>query len=603
MRNRTILAGLTISAVAVGLAGSAPALAVVNGSAVADGTYGFVAHVAVGTPETGGQACTGALVDPQWVITAAACFAVDGQAPAAGKPSRPTTVTIGRADLSGTAGQVRTAARLVPHPSRDVVLVRLNQPTTVTPVALAATAPATGDLLRVAGYGRTATEWVPGRLHSAQFQVNTVGAGLLDVAGVTENQPGVCKGDAGGPALRETGGVTELVAINHASWQGGCIGVDETRRDATETRIDDLGSWIRTYAPGGLAEDHRDDVKMVYSYADGSVGPFTFTTAADGAMTARGGCRTAVGLYNVNRLKTFKGDFNGDGRIDQVVLNGVADAQTLTLDTFLTNADGTCSAGVRSWTSTTFGTYERLLMTSGDYNGDGRTDLAGFYNYANASIGLFTWIARADGTFGSPTRSWFNDATPYWGEIARMKVFSGDFNGDGRDDVGSFYKYADNSVGIYSWTSTAAGGFGEDARVWSVPASPYWGDPDRLRIAAGDFNGDGRGDVAGFYNYASGELAMLTWTAKADGTFNSPFSSYKSTTSGWGSWDRTRFTSGDFNGDGRDDLAALYGYADGSLGLHTLVANEQGGFASPVRSWTSATFGSYASINLAEDPV
>ncbi|WP_143133977.1 trypsin-like serine protease [Actinoplanes philippinensis] len=588
---------MTATAIVLGVTASTPAFGVTGGALVEQGTYGFVAHLAVG--ERGiGHACTGALIDPQWVVTAKACF---GEAPAAGKPAVPTTVTIGRADLTGTAGQVRAAARIVPHPDRNVVLVKLDQPTTVAPVALGATAPAAGDVLSLAGYGRTATQWVPDALHAAQFQVTGVGTGVLDVAGVAANQAGICKGDAGGPALRETAGAVELVAIHHTSAQGGCLGSTATERNATETRLDDIAAWIRAYAPGGLAEDHRDDVTLTYNYASGAVGPFTFVTSAAGTMSARGGCNTAASLYTAAKNKTFRGDFNGDDIIDQVVLNGGSNGLTLTLDTFLTKADGTCSPAVRSWTSTTFGSYDRMLMTSGDYNGDGRTDLAGFYNYANASIGLFVWTARADGTFGSPTRKWFNDATPYWGEIGRMKVFSGDFNGDGRDDVGSFYGFADASVGIYGWTATAAGGFEEDRRIWYTPAEPYWGDPNRLRIAAGDFNGDGRGDVAGLYNYSNGNLAVLTWTAKADGTLNNAFSSWKSTNTAWGSWDTTRLTAGDYNGDGRDDLAALFGGTDGSVSLHTLTAAANGGFAAPVQAYRSTTFGSYSSIDLPED--
>ena len=54
-----------------------------------------------------------------------------------------------------------------------------------------------------------------------------------------------CKGDAGGPAFREVGGVPEVVALHRTSWQKGCLLVTETRQGSTETRVDDLVTWIR----------------------------------------------------------------------------------------------------------------------------------------------------------------------------------------------------------------------------------------------------------------------------------------------------------------------------------------------------------------------
>ncbi|MFK8843817.1 FG-GAP repeat domain-containing protein [Streptomyces sp. Ac-502] len=50
----------------------------------------------------------------------------------------------------------------------------------------------------------------------------------------------------GGPALRETEtGGPELVAVSHASWQGGCFGSEQTRTGAVETRVDDLHRWVQ----------------------------------------------------------------------------------------------------------------------------------------------------------------------------------------------------------------------------------------------------------------------------------------------------------------------------------------------------------------------
>lgn len=232
----------------------------VAGDPAADGTYAFSAKLVMGDSE---RACSGSLVAPQWIATAASCFAADPQQPGAvtaGKPAWKTTATVGRTDLTSTTGVVSEVVEIVPYEGRDLVLARLARPATgIVPLPLTSAAPAAGESLKAAGYGRTKTQWVPDKLHSSAFTVDGApAAGSVGLVGAG-TASAICAGDTGGPVIRETNGQAELVAVSSLSWQGGCLGSDETRTGAVATRVDDLGAWISSKVNATRVTDFNCD--------------------------------------------------------------------------------------------------------------------------------------------------------------------------------------------------------------------------------------------------------------------------------------------------------------------------------------------------------
>ncbi|MGW3816308.1 trypsin-like serine protease, partial [Streptomyces sp. NPDC005046] len=305
--------------------GAVPAAAVTGSATALSGAdapaqLNYVVKINVGEQ----TACTGTLIDPQWVLTAGTCFAADGKPPA-GRPAITTTVTIGRTDLTQTNGSVQQAIALVPHADRDLVLVRLATRITdpaIKPVPLATTPAAAGEELVKAGFGRTKTEWVPDKLHTGTFTVASTTDTTLDLNG--SDTATVCKGDAGGPALRIVNGTTELVAINSRSWQGGCLGNDptETRTSAIDTRVDDLGSWVKEVfsreqiTPADIDGDGKDD--LVLQRIDGSVIVHRNLGNSFGAGTvmSAGWGRYVTGT-DAGRL--YFADITGDNKADLIV--------------------------------------------------------------------------------------------------------------------------------------------------------------------------------------------------------------------------------------------------------------------------------------------
>ncbi|MGW2255204.1 trypsin-like serine protease [Kitasatospora sp. NPDC001660] len=271
--SRSLRAGVLAAAAAAGALTTltaGPAGAVV-GDPAADGAYTYTAKLAIGDNL---RSCTGALVDRNWVITAASCFSDDPaqpQALAAGAPKWKTTATI--------AGKSADVAGLAPRADRDLVMVRLATPVDgVAPLAVSATAPAAGEKLRVPGYGRTKDEWVPNALHTGLFSLDAVQPTTIATTGT--GGAAICKGDTGAPAIRETNGKAELVAIASRSWQGGCLGTPatETRTGAKSSRVDDLGAWVQQVRATASGWKTQALVK-------GDTGLFQATRLYDGSWT------------------------------------------------------------------------------------------------------------------------------------------------------------------------------------------------------------------------------------------------------------------------------------------------------------------------------
>ncbi|MFB7648070.1 FG-GAP-like repeat-containing protein [Streptomyces sp. NPDC056085] len=466
--------------VAAGGIGVAPSAGAAIGPETTSDSYAFAAKLSIG--DSG--ACSGALVDPQWVLTAASCFAADGKPAQAGKPAAKTTVTVGRTSLTQTGGSVVDAVELVPRTDRDVVMVKLAQRVMdpkVKPVRIAANPAATSETLTSVGFGRTKTEWAPDKLHSSAFTVASVDTKSVGLNG--SDNAVMCQGDAGAPALRDNNGTPELVALNSLSWQGGCLDNDpaETRTGAVDTRVDDLGDWIRQTA-FRVQDDFTNDgiADLASIWDDGTLHIYP----GDKTKGLTGGQALQVGGTSWKSMKQLaKGDFTNDG---------IADLMAIWVDGTLHLYKGDGKGNITGATTVTLGgkgwdTIKQL--TAGDYTGDGIADLMAVWSDGT----LHLYKGKGDGQIEPQVKVTVGANT--WDTVKLLP--GGDFNGDGIADLMAVW--SDGTLHYYKGT-----GDGQIANGTTVPLGGNNWDTVR-QMTGGDFNGDGIADL------------MAVWT---DGTLH-----------------------------------------------------------------------------------
>jgi hypothetical protein len=198
---------------------------------------------------------------------------------------------------------------------------------------------------------------------------------------------------------------------------------------------------------------------------------------------------------------------------------------------------------MQRWTTRQGGFWDTQQWLAGDFNGDGKDDVAKAFN--DGGLGSVD-VHVSNGSSFSMQR-WATGQGSFWDA---QQWLVGDFNGDGKDDLVKAF----NDGGLASIDVHISNGSGFSMQRWATGQGGFW---DTQQWLVGDFNGDGKDDIAKAFN--DGGLASIDVHISN----GSGFSMQRWATRQGGFWDAQQWLSGNFNGDGKDDMAKAFN--DGGL--------------------------------------
>jgi hypothetical protein len=254
------------------------------------------------------------------------------------------------------------------------------------------------------------------------------------------------------------------------------------------------------------------------------------------------------------------GDFNGDGIMDMAVtvpsLNVV--------DIFIGTGDGNFGAAVSYPAGT-----NPIALVAGDFNHDGHIDLAVANAFTSGSVSIL--FGKGDGIFIA--------GGSYQAGLVPVAIEAGDFDGDGNLDLAVLNFGTAPTPGSVTILLGKPDGSFKNSNTYTVGENS-------ATIAVGDFTGDGRPDLAVGFDGAveASQSQVMIFTNNGDGSFQSWAVLTALVPGGIRS-----VTAGDFDGDGRLDLAA----ASASASSVTLFHGNGNGNFDLVSASPSVSTGSF----------
>lgn len=348
-------------------------------------------------------------------------------------------------------------------------------------------------------------------------------------------------------------GKPDLAVVNHGS--GVSILVNETERAAAGIRYRFAASQEMGAEPNGIvAGDFNRDGRLDLATANVGDGSISILLADGVSAGELHFSVLALPIDGVGPAAIAAGDFNGDGKLDLVTANYLGSTVSILLNE---TRRGMVSARFEpaSRLSVAVGSGPYALVV-GDFNGDGRPDLATANSYDNSVSVLINDTPRGD-----RVPRFVLATSPAVGQ-GPVAIAAGDFNGDGKLDLVTANHFDDSLSILVNDSADGA----EGASFRTATALAVGSNSGLAAVAVIDIDGDGKPDLV-TANDGSDSLSIFG-NGSPPGAAEVRFTVVASEAVIGNLY---ALAVGDFNRDGRPDLAVTSGGRADDNTVSTLV--------------------------------